>query len=176
MQLFSTPESRDDREDSESRIASLVASLVKAVLVGKRPKGLIVVGGNTANAVLHQIGAEGLRILGRLSPVVPVLGIVGGPFDGLPIVTKGGGVGGEDIPDRRCCSSTRHFNPTLYPRIDPPSGNSVIYRRNQLVNNASQDNRPILGLTIGDPSGVGPEITVKAAMDPALQKGRAGCW
>ncbi len=67
------------------------------MLVGKRPKGLIVVGGNTANAVLHQIGAEGLRILGRLSPVVPVLEIVGGPFDGLPIVTKGGGVGGEDI-------------------------------------------------------------------------------
>jgi len=95
--VISTPESRDDREDSESRIASLVASLVKAVLVGKRPKGLIVVGGNTANAVLHQIGAERLRILGRLSPVVPVLGIVGGPFDGLPIVTKGGGVGGEDI-------------------------------------------------------------------------------
>lgn len=33
-----------------------------------------------------------------------------------------------------------------------------------------QDNRPILGLTIGDPSGIGPEITVKAAMDAALQK------
>jgi 4-hydroxythreonine-4-phosphate dehydrogenase len=33
-----------------------------------------------------------------------------------------------------------------------------------------QDNRPILGLTIGDPSGVGPEITVKAAMNAALQE------
>ena len=39
-----------------------------------------------------------------------------------------------------------------------------------MVNNLDQDKRPILGLTIGDPSGVGPEITVKAAMNAALHK------
>ena len=27
--------------------------------------------------------------------------------------------------------------------------------------------RPILGITMGDPSGNGPEITLKALMDPA---------
>lgn len=95
--VISTPELRDNQEDSESRIASLVASLVQTVLVRKRPRGLIVVGGSTSNAVLSQIEAEGLRILDRLSPVVPVLEIVGGPFGGLPIITKGGGVGAEDI-------------------------------------------------------------------------------
>ncbi len=95
--VLSTPESRDDQEDAESRIASLVASHVQAALVGQRPGGLLIVGGNTASAVLRRIGAEGLRILDRLSPVVPVLEIVGGPFGGLPIITKGGGVGAEDI-------------------------------------------------------------------------------
>lgn len=95
--VISTPESRDDQENSESRVASLVASLVKTVLARKRPSGLLIVGGHTSNAVLNQIGAEGLRILDRLSPVVPVLEVVGGPFCGLPIITKGGGVGAEDI-------------------------------------------------------------------------------
>ena len=30
-----------------------------------------------------------------------------------------------------------------------------------------RDSRPILGITMGDPSGNGPEISVKALMDPA---------
>ena len=30
-----------------------------------------------------------------------------------------------------------------------------------------RDSRPMLGITMGDPSGNGPEISVKALMDPA---------
>ena len=31
-------------------------------------------------------------------------------------------------------------------------------------------NRPILGITMGDPSGNGPEITVKALKDPEVYR------
>ena len=32
----------------------------------------------------------------------------------------------------------------------------------------SEKNRPIVAITMGDPAGNGPEITVKALSDPAL--------
>ena len=35
-------------------------------------------------------------------------------------------------------------------------------------------NKPIVGITMGDPAGSGPEITIKALADPE-QIGRASC-
>ncbi|MBG81067.1 MAG: 4-hydroxythreonine-4-phosphate dehydrogenase PdxA [Phycisphaerae bacterium] len=32
------------------------------------------------------------------------------------------------------------------------------------------DNRPVVGISMGDPSGIGPEVVVKSIADPALQK------
>ena len=31
-----------------------------------------------------------------------------------------------------------------------------------------KDERPVIAVTMGDPAGIGPEITVKALLDPAL--------
>jgi D-threonate/D-erythronate kinase len=124
--VISTPELRENQENSESRIASLIASLVQTVLVRKRPKGLIVVGGNTSNAVINKLGAEGLRILDRLSPVVPVLEIVGGPFCGLPIITKGGGVGAEDILIDAVAALQRISTERFIPEETFKSGTPVI--------------------------------------------------
>lgn len=39
-----------------------------------------------------------------------------------------------------------------------------------LSQNLKQSNRPIIGITMGDPFGNGPEITVKALSDPSLYK------
>ena len=130
--VISTPELRDNQENSESRIASLVASLVQTVLVRKRPRGLIVVGGNTSNAVINRLGAEGLRILDRLSPVVPVLEIVGGPFCDLPIITKGGGVGAENILVEAVAALQKIATERSTPRIDARIG-ELNYLQEKLI-------------------------------------------
>ena len=35
--------------------------------------------------------------------------------------------------------------------------------------------RPILGITMGDPAGIGPEIVAKIAAEPRLRR-PPGCW
>ena len=39
-----------------------------------------------------------------------------------------------------------------------------------MENEVRKDQRPILGITMGDPSGNGPEITVKALLDPDIYR------
>jgi len=39
-----------------------------------------------------------------------------------------------------------------------------------LANNNSIVNQPVIGITMGDPAGIGPEITVKALADPDIRK------
>ncbi|YAL82637.1 four-carbon acid sugar kinase family protein [Dermacoccaceae bacterium W4C1] len=58
--------------------------------------GLVLVGGDTAAAVLHRLGVSAVRMVadGRLD--LPCGVIAGGPFDGMPLVTKSGGFGSPD--------------------------------------------------------------------------------
>ena len=38
--------------------------------------------------------------------------------------------------------------------------------------NSSINNQPVIGITMGDPAGIGPEVIVKALAEPEIQKGR----
>jgi 4-hydroxythreonine-4-phosphate dehydrogenase len=64
-----------------------------------RYDALVVFGGDTARAVLEELGAPRLEPLGEVLPGVPVSAL---PFAGreLPLVTKAGGFGEPDVVDR----------------------------------------------------------------------------
>jgi D-threonate/D-erythronate kinase len=62
----------------------------------ERPGALLLTGGETAIAVLHALGAEGVRLAGQLEPGLALGALVGGPFDGLAVMTKAGGFGDAD--------------------------------------------------------------------------------
>ena len=62
-----------------------------------RPGALLLTGGETAIAVLRALGAGGLRLAGEIEPGVALGALVGGPFDGLALVTKAGGFGDPDL-------------------------------------------------------------------------------
>ena len=64
--------------------------------VATRPAGLVLVGGQTARLVCRRLQAQGVRIEGELEPGVPYGRLIGGVWDGLPVVTKAGGFGGPD--------------------------------------------------------------------------------
>lgn len=58
--------------------------------------GLFVTGGSTAFRVLSDIGACGIELIGEISPLVPIGLILGGEWDGRPVVTKSGSFGTVD--------------------------------------------------------------------------------
>ena len=78
---------------------AMVAGLgrfLAAVLTETRPGLLFLTGGDTADAVLTFAGAKGIRILGEIVTGVVQGTLIGGPLDGLPVVTKAGAFGRED--------------------------------------------------------------------------------
>lgn len=99
--IGSSPESRvSDRQGSRQQAAqSLIEGLgrfLSAVLVQTRPGLLFLTGGDTADAVLNGIGAEGIRILGEVVTGMVQGKIIGGPLHWLPVVTKAGAFGQND--------------------------------------------------------------------------------
>lgn len=57
------------------------------------PGTLLLTGGETAYAVCRALGASGIALGGELEPGLAVGVLLGGPFDGLSVVTKAGGFG-----------------------------------------------------------------------------------
>jgi D-threonate/D-erythronate kinase len=58
--------------------------------------GLYTTGGDVTAAVLDELGARGLDVEDEIVPLAVAGEIVGGPWSGMPIVTKGGLVGTAD--------------------------------------------------------------------------------
>lgn len=82
-----------DAADIARRFAGLTSDLIERHVVG----GLVVTGGDGARAVLEVLGATGLRLHDEIVSGVPRSRILGGKADGLPMVTKAGGFGEEDV-------------------------------------------------------------------------------
>lgn len=75
------------------RVLEAVARAARVCVERARPAGLVVVGGETAEAVLRACQQPWLRVVGTLEPLVVASELVGGALDGTPVVTKGGSSG-----------------------------------------------------------------------------------
>ena len=62
--------------------------------------GLYLTGGDVAAAVLRALGAAAIELDDQVLPLAALGRLVGGPFAGLRVVSKGGLVGGEDAAVR----------------------------------------------------------------------------
>ena len=89
------PPASDGADDPARRraTAARLAAAARARIERWRPGTLLLTGGETAIAVLKALGAGGLRLAGEIEPGVALGALVGGPFDGLVLVTKAGGFG-----------------------------------------------------------------------------------
>ena len=85
----------NQQQAAQSMIAGL-GRFLSAVLAETRPGFLFLTGGDTADAVITSAGGKGIRILGEVVTGVVEGTLIGGPLDGLPVVTKAGAFGGED--------------------------------------------------------------------------------
>jgi D-threonate/D-erythronate kinase len=69
---------------------------VISALLGHGLRGLVLSGGDTAEAVARCLNASGIRLGGEIVPGVPWGHIIGGTAMGLPIATKSGGFGADE--------------------------------------------------------------------------------
>jgi D-threonate/D-erythronate kinase len=75
-----------------ARFASLVARIIGD---DHEVAGIVVTGGDAASAVVEALNADGINLQGEVVDGVPIGTIVGGPAEGIRIVTKAGGFGDE---------------------------------------------------------------------------------
>ncbi|MGZ5400105.1 MAG: four-carbon acid sugar kinase family protein [Nocardioides sp.] len=79
--------------EEADEIPRALARAVRRNLETHAVDGLFTTGGDVTAAVLAELGSHGLEISGEVVPLAVAGSLVGGPWDGLPVVTKGGLVG-----------------------------------------------------------------------------------
>lgn len=83
----------DDRVTFARAVAHSLAISVSTLLASSCVTGLVLVGGDGADAALGLVGAQALEMRSQLSEGVPLTRVIGGSADGLTVVTKAGAFG-----------------------------------------------------------------------------------
>jgi len=84
---------RQPTADEADEIPRALARAVRRNLENHAVDGLFTTGGDVTAAVLAELGSHGLEVSGEVIPLAVAGSLVGGPWDGLQVVTKGGLVG-----------------------------------------------------------------------------------
>lgn len=108
--------------------------------------GAVLCGGGLATAVLDKLGCSALHILEDANQNTPLCRVIDGGCNGLQVITKAGALGTEEVLVGSVAKMRENVD------LGPGVG------------------RPILGITMGDPCGVGPEIIAKALSLPEMYK------
>lgn len=76
-----------------------LGNIVKAILrcAGPEIRGLYMTGGDTMVSVLKQLGASGIEMVDYVIPQTDLVKIIGGEYEGLVCVGKGGLTGPDDV-------------------------------------------------------------------------------
>jgi uncharacterized protein YgbK (DUF1537 family) len=96
VETISGSEPDDERRDP--RLADGAADAAAALLGraherGLHCRGVVASGGHMASRLVDALAADRLGVLGEVAPLCPRGMLAGGPWSGLPVVTKGGLVG-----------------------------------------------------------------------------------
>lgn len=124
--------------DAGTRMAEVMAQIAKSVAADF--DALVMTGGDTAVHACQAIGAQVIEVLGQIQPGVPVCALRSGAYQGKKLISKAGAFGSKD----------------------------AFVQAYEYLNRGEHMRKPVLGITMGDPAGIGSEITVKALSDPKL--------
>jgi uncharacterized protein YgbK (DUF1537 family) len=119
----------DVRPVAAEEVAPLLealAEVVRLALDRVEVGGLFLTGGDVTGSVLDRLEADALELVDEVLPLAVYGAVVGGPWVGLPLVTKGGLVGGDDaIVD--CLAHLRDVAPR--PSALPPHSRSSSHEK-----------------------------------------------
>lgn len=94
--LLLAPEGQRDGLDSET-VAERLGGLAAQLIAASQAAGVVATGGDGARSVLLALGARGIALVDEVMGGVPLGTLTGGTAAGLPVVTKAGGFGAEDV-------------------------------------------------------------------------------
>ena len=104
--------------DARGLVPGVLARATRRVLEAGQVDGLYLTGGDLAAACLSELAADGLDVADEVVPLAVAGNLVGGPWSGLPIVTKGGLVGDDETAvaclsflERAAQARRRHVQP-----------------------------------------------------------------
>ncbi|WP_175980566.1 4-hydroxythreonine-4-phosphate dehydrogenase PdxA [Burkholderia sp. BCC1630] len=119
--------------------------------------GVIATGGETARALLSAIGVNMLQVVAEIETGVPLLAA---DHHGrvLPVVTKAGGFGLPDSLHRAWQRLVAMQQADAHPARPFSGEEDMTYR-------------PVIGITMGDAAGVGPEIIMKSLAHASVYDG-----
>ena len=80
-------------EPTDARDSGEAARAIAEIAARTRPEAVVLTGGATARAVIHQVQAKHVRVLGELQPGIPIGKLEDGLWQGVTVVTKAGGFG-----------------------------------------------------------------------------------
>ncbi|MDE1994176.1 MAG: hypothetical protein KGI75_16855, partial [Rhizobiaceae bacterium] len=83
-----------DRDDAARRINLALGTVAKAL---PPPGTLIVAGGETLRGLCSALDVTALRLTGQIAPGLPRSTIVGGPWEGVTVISKSGAFGGPAL-------------------------------------------------------------------------------
>ncbi|EJW10006.1 4-hydroxythreonine-4-phosphate dehydrogenase [Rhodovulum sp. PH10] len=128
--------------------ADVVGNTLAEIVAPVAPRlgGMIVPGGGTLRPLLARMGVTGIRLCAEIEPGIPLGRTIGATA--LPIVTKAGSFGDEH--------SLAHCLDRLSAALGRPSATGTG------TDGDATRQKPVVAVTMGDPSGIGPEIVVRA--------------
>ncbi|SOE46016.1 Domain of unknown function DUF1537 [plant metagenome] len=94
--LLLAPEGRRDDLDSDT-VAERLGALAARLVTETGAAGVVATGGDGARQTLMALAANGIALVDEVMGGVPLGTMTGGPAAGLPVVTKAGGFGTEDV-------------------------------------------------------------------------------
>ena len=146
---------RLDAAEGARFVKHLAAHLAPAA---SRAGGLVATGGETARALLSAMGVRSRAVVEELESGVPLLVADDGGCHGLPVVTKAGGFGEPD---------------TLYRawRRLVAFRDEGVFASPSFIEEETMTYRPVIGITMGDAAGVGPEIIMKSLAHRSVYDG-----
>ncbi len=147
--------------DPASALIENLGEVARRLFAMVNPGGLVLTGGETAGRVFQELHADGAWIRGEIDAGIGRATVAGGAHDGMDLVIKPGSFGDEHTLSKAV--------ERLSPRTDDtPAGDTPVgltgpdgKRASGNRNGTGTDERPVIGITLGDPNGVGPEVIVK---------------
>ncbi|MGM4982437.1 four-carbon acid sugar kinase family protein [Hyphomicrobiales bacterium] len=83
-----------ERDDAAKRIETTLGGIAKAL---PAPATLIVAGGETLRNLCTALGVTALKLTGQAAPGLPCSTIIGGPWEGVSVISKSGAFGGPTL-------------------------------------------------------------------------------
>lgn len=85
-----------DDQVIRAQIGEILGQVTLKIMASIEIKGLILTGGETAFNVFKSMDVVEVRVDNEILPGIPLMQIVGGKFDKLPVITKAGAFGDSD--------------------------------------------------------------------------------